>query len=34
MNRDYTYFLNRIALLLNVGKSTAHYWIEMFKNIL
>lgn len=24
----------RIALLLNVGKSTVHYWIEKFKDVL
>jgi len=26
--------LRRIALLLNVGKSTVHYWIDRFKDIL
>ena len=24
----------RIALLLNVGKSTVHYWVEKFKDAL
>ena len=24
----------RIALLLNVGKSTVHYWIDRFKDVL
>ena len=26
--------LRRIALLLNVGKSTVHYWIDRFKDVL
>jgi len=26
--------IRRIALLLNVGKSTVHYWIERFKDVL
>ena len=26
--------VRRIALLLNVGKSTVHYWIEKFKDVL
>ena len=26
--------LRRIALLLNVGKSTVHYWIDRFRDVL
>ena len=26
--------IRRIALLLNVGKSTVHYWIDRFKDVL
>ena len=25
--------IRRIALLLNVGKSSVHYWIERFKDL-
>ena len=26
--------IRRIALLMNVGKSTVHYWIDRFKDVL